>query len=318
MDIVEQSRRRIPAGSFFKHYKGNTYRVLNVAIAEDTGKPLVVYESHLGEIYARPVTEWEELLDTNGRLITRFQKLPRESEPSHWIPAQLAFDLQKKAKEYVKPVSMKAAAEIIGVDMDEFMRLLRAENPTIPGVTPPPPAGLITLAGWDINDGVEEDSPAAEARKMFPAERVFQITEIERLLMSSQRFSDWFNKKYPNADLAHMSGPFSYDAYIKERYPTEYAWILQLSQEFKEVSAIRIYDPTDREDALLFQRMRCAYSSEAHRKFYVIQFVEPEDQMFQRGALHPATRILEFTHTGYAPFIERLPDYFKFTNLDVE
>jgi hypothetical protein len=61
-------------GSLFRHYKGGMYRVVGVAIAEATQEPLVIYMSAASELrFARPLSEWNELVEHDGCLMARFK-----------------------------------------------------------------------------------------------------------------------------------------------------------------------------------------------------------------------------------------------------
>lgn len=83
---IEKARIRIPRHVFYRHYKGSNYRVLVVAKSEKDGTPHVVYENQDGEVYTRPVAEWEDLVDYEGKFIQRFVRLPSHVCPSIWPP----------------------------------------------------------------------------------------------------------------------------------------------------------------------------------------------------------------------------------------
>jgi len=55
----------------YKHYKGNLYRVIGIAIHTQTEEEMVVYHP-LGnptKLYVRPVSEWDGMVDG----VPRFQ-----------------------------------------------------------------------------------------------------------------------------------------------------------------------------------------------------------------------------------------------------
>ena len=58
---------------FYKHYKGNIYEVIGVASHSETLEELVVYKGVRGDLWARPALMWNDLIETNQGLVTRFQ-----------------------------------------------------------------------------------------------------------------------------------------------------------------------------------------------------------------------------------------------------
>ena len=59
----------------YKHYKGNMYEVLFVAIHSETEEPLVIYKALYGEqkIWARPLKMFSEMVEYKGRMVPRFE-----------------------------------------------------------------------------------------------------------------------------------------------------------------------------------------------------------------------------------------------------
>lgn len=59
----------------YKHYKGNKYKVLNVARHSETLEELVVYQALYGErgIWVRPLGMFLEKVVINGKKISRFR-----------------------------------------------------------------------------------------------------------------------------------------------------------------------------------------------------------------------------------------------------
>ena len=46
----------------YKHYKGGTYKVMNLAKHTETDEILVIYQSiEFGSYHARPLTSWNEI-----------------------------------------------------------------------------------------------------------------------------------------------------------------------------------------------------------------------------------------------------------------
>jgi len=59
----------------YRHYKGGEYNVLHVARHEETLEPLVIYQSveNPSQIWARPIDVFQECVESNGRILPRFQ-----------------------------------------------------------------------------------------------------------------------------------------------------------------------------------------------------------------------------------------------------
>ena len=55
--------RRIIIGGFYRHFKGNEYRVLNVARHSETREVLVVYQDMSGCIWAKPYNMFMSKVD---------------------------------------------------------------------------------------------------------------------------------------------------------------------------------------------------------------------------------------------------------------
>ncbi len=63
-----------PRPGLYRHYKGNDYRVLHLARHSETLEPLVVYQALYGDhgIWVRPAGMWSEIVEVNGKRVTRF------------------------------------------------------------------------------------------------------------------------------------------------------------------------------------------------------------------------------------------------------
>ncbi|MBR3016825.1 MAG: DUF1653 domain-containing protein [Clostridia bacterium] len=71
---LESMRVRIPKG-VYRHYKGNRYEVLNLALHSETLEPMVIYRALYGpgEIWTRPASMWSEMVALpDGTQTTRF------------------------------------------------------------------------------------------------------------------------------------------------------------------------------------------------------------------------------------------------------
>ncbi|MFZ2537469.1 MAG: DUF1653 domain-containing protein [Oscillospiraceae bacterium] len=58
----------------YKHFKGNEYEVLHIARHSETLEDMVVYRALYGEfgVWVRPASMWNEKVEHNGVVVTRF------------------------------------------------------------------------------------------------------------------------------------------------------------------------------------------------------------------------------------------------------
>jgi len=66
----------------YRHYKGNTYKVIGVGRHSETGEQLVIYQAeHMSmkfgknAIWARPLRTFFETVEYNGRKVPRFTRI---------------------------------------------------------------------------------------------------------------------------------------------------------------------------------------------------------------------------------------------------
>lgn len=59
----------------YKHYKGNEYELLYIANHSETLEKMVVYKALYddGDVWARPLSMWEEEVEVNGVKVPRFK-----------------------------------------------------------------------------------------------------------------------------------------------------------------------------------------------------------------------------------------------------
>ena len=58
----------------YRHFKGNLYRLLDVARHSETGEKMVIYRALYGErgLWVRPAAMWDEVIERDGRQYRRF------------------------------------------------------------------------------------------------------------------------------------------------------------------------------------------------------------------------------------------------------
>lgn len=61
----------------YRHYKGNEYEVLGIANHSETLEKMVIYKALYGEgeIWVRPLSMWDEIVEKDGELVPRFKKV---------------------------------------------------------------------------------------------------------------------------------------------------------------------------------------------------------------------------------------------------
>lgn len=59
---------------YYRHFKGNIYKVLHVAKHSETLEDMVVYQAMYGEagIWVRPRSMFEEVIERDGKVFRRF------------------------------------------------------------------------------------------------------------------------------------------------------------------------------------------------------------------------------------------------------
>lgn len=65
-------------GEVYQHYKGDNYKIVGLALHSDETW-LVVYEplyaGAVSKLFTRPVTEWREVVEWDGKHLERFSKV---------------------------------------------------------------------------------------------------------------------------------------------------------------------------------------------------------------------------------------------------
>ena len=59
----------------YKHFKGNRYEVLGMALHSETVEEMVIYKALYGEgnTWVRPASMWDEEVEYEGRKVKRFE-----------------------------------------------------------------------------------------------------------------------------------------------------------------------------------------------------------------------------------------------------
>ena len=65
---------------YYRHFKGNIYRVLHIAKHSETLEDMVVYQAMYRErgIWVRPKTMFEEVIERDGKTFRRFSPITDE------------------------------------------------------------------------------------------------------------------------------------------------------------------------------------------------------------------------------------------------
>lgn len=64
-------------GEVYKHYKGDTYKVVGVALHSDETWSVVyepMYDNPVSKLFTRPLSEWRAVIEWQGKKIERFTK----------------------------------------------------------------------------------------------------------------------------------------------------------------------------------------------------------------------------------------------------
>ena len=68
--------RKIEIGAIYKHFKGNLYRVEDIAKHSETLEEMAVYKALYGDgdIWVRPYSMWNEEVLIDGKSVPRFKE----------------------------------------------------------------------------------------------------------------------------------------------------------------------------------------------------------------------------------------------------
>lgn len=63
-------------GKKYRHYKGGLYSVINIAVHTETDDVLVIYKGvDSNKTWARPIDMFEDMVESDGKIIKRFEEL---------------------------------------------------------------------------------------------------------------------------------------------------------------------------------------------------------------------------------------------------
>lgn len=60
--------QKIEIGKTYKHFKGGIYKIIEFAYHSETQEEMIVYQSPKGDIWVRPKSMWNEIIDQKGTL----------------------------------------------------------------------------------------------------------------------------------------------------------------------------------------------------------------------------------------------------------
>ena len=65
---------------YYRHFKGNVYRVIHIAKHSETLEDIVVYQAMYGErcVWVRPKAMFEEVIERDGKTFRRFEPISTE------------------------------------------------------------------------------------------------------------------------------------------------------------------------------------------------------------------------------------------------
>ena len=71
---------KVTMTQYYRHFKGNIYRILHIAKHSETLEDMVVYQAMYGErgIWVRPLAMFEEEIERDGKTFRRFSPISSE------------------------------------------------------------------------------------------------------------------------------------------------------------------------------------------------------------------------------------------------
>lgn len=74
---LDAAQAEAEVGALYRHYKGNDYKVIDLAILESDNSVCVIYQAQYGKrlTFIRPVSVWCETVDFEGKSLKRFSRI---------------------------------------------------------------------------------------------------------------------------------------------------------------------------------------------------------------------------------------------------
>jgi len=74
---LAQATKLVTVGARYMHYKQLSYKVIALALREEDNEPCVIYQAEYGDklTWIRPVANWVEEVEVDGKQMKRFAKL---------------------------------------------------------------------------------------------------------------------------------------------------------------------------------------------------------------------------------------------------
>ena len=65
--------QEISVGKIYRHYKGNKYKIIALGRHSESQEEVVIYQNiDKGDIWVRPKSMWNEVININGKEVMRF------------------------------------------------------------------------------------------------------------------------------------------------------------------------------------------------------------------------------------------------------
>lgn len=121
----------------YRHFKGNEYEVLEVAIHSETLEPMVVYKALYGsqEFWVRPASMWSEMVEQDGKNVPRFtyvgniqhsrlNNLWDSGSEADWVAALSSYDTLYRNTDLEQFMSNLDPFDVARMSVSEFYEFL--------------------------------------------------------------------------------------------------------------------------------------------------------------------------------------------------